>query len=207
MAYSSPAAEQGTLQTDADTTLHILKARGLTAVIAESCTAGSVASVLAERPDAGAVLEGGFVVYSKRQKTMALGVDPDLLQKEGAVSEEVVRQMASGALAHSHADIALSISGVLGPVRDEDDNPVGLVCFCAIHRDGHMRVLRKMWEMVDRDALCRLAVQEALRLLVAFAESLPAEIRATSDADGIEDPMTARAPFTGHVAPWRPSPH
>jgi len=205
MTYPSSPPDGGTSKKDAATTLRILKARGLRVVTAESCTAGMIAAALAEAPDAGEVLEGAFVAYSKRQKTMALGVDADLLEKKGAVSEEVVRQLALGALAHSHADIALSVSGVLGPERDEDGNPVGLVCFCMTHRDGHMRVLRKTWDAEERDALSRRAVQEALRLLASFVESLPALARAPKDEDSDGDPLSAPAPFTGHVAPWRPS--
>jgi nicotinamide-nucleotide amidase len=100
---------------------------GRTVVTAESCTAGRLASQLAGQNGAGKVLHGGFVVYTKPQKTAALGVPPDLLAAQSAVAGPVAESMARGALARSPADVALAITGVAGPEPDEDGNPVGLV--------------------------------------------------------------------------------
>ena len=108
--------------------------RGLTIATAESCTGGLLAAVLSEAPGAGEQLHGGFVVYTKDQKTVALGIRRTLLDRESAVSEAVARAMAEGALLRSIADISASITGVAGPAPDEDNNPVGLVHLAAACR-------------------------------------------------------------------------
>lgn len=95
------------------------KRAGLRVVTAESCTGGLIALVLSEAPGAAEHLEGGFVVYTPTQKCAALKIDPVLLDKHGAVSAEVAKAMALGALANSDADIALSVTGVAGPDPDE----------------------------------------------------------------------------------------
>jgi len=101
---------------------------GLTIVTAESCTAGALASLLAATPGAGSVLHGGFVSYSKDFKTRCLGVPAGLIAEQTAVSGDVAIAMARCALQRSPgADIAVAITGVLGPEPDEDGNPVGLV--------------------------------------------------------------------------------
>ena len=115
----------------------------LTLITAESCTAGLIAAALSNGEGASGVLHGGFVVYTKTQKTKALNVSAALLKREGSVSEKVVRAMAAGALRRSSADIALAVSGVLGPAPDEDGNPIGLVWFCCACRGGKTRVVKK----------------------------------------------------------------
>ena len=100
---------------------------GLTLATAESCTAGALATLLANAPGAGETFHGGFVVYTKLNKTRALGVDASLIAEYSAVSPEVAKAMARGALKRSPADLAVSITGVAGPEPDEDGNPVGLV--------------------------------------------------------------------------------
>jgi nicotinamide-nucleotide amidase len=119
-----------------------LKDAGLSIVTAESCTAGMVAAVLSRADGAGDVLHGGFVTYTKAHKTMALGVSQQVLKEQGAVNEEVVRQLAAGALTSSPASLSLAVSGVLGPEQDEDGNPVGLVYFCC-QRSGAQPVVVK----------------------------------------------------------------
>ena len=110
-------------------------ASNLTLITAESCTAGALASLIAQVPDAGKVLHGGFVVYTKTNKTAALGVPAHLLATKTAVSKEVAEAMAAGALQRSPADIAISITGVAGPEPDEDGNEVGLVFVSVAVRD------------------------------------------------------------------------
>ena len=105
-----------------------------TIVTAESCTAGLLAAVLAEAPGAAQHLHGGFVTYTKDQKSIALGVPRALLERESAVSEKVARAMAEGALGRSVASMSVSITGVAGPEPDEDGNPVGLVHIAAARR-------------------------------------------------------------------------
>jgi nicotinamide-nucleotide amidase len=100
---------------------------GVSLATAESCTAGALATLLANTPGAGDSFHGGFVVYSKAHKSRALGVDAALIAEHSAVSPEVAKAMARGALERSPADFAVSITGVAGPEPDEDGNPVGLV--------------------------------------------------------------------------------
>src|SRR5476649_1041900 len=93
----------------------LCRERGLTIATAESCTGGLVAGLLTEIPGSSAVVERGFVIYSNEAKAELLGVPKPTLAAFGAVSEETARAMAQGAIAHSHADFAVAITGVAGP--------------------------------------------------------------------------------------------
>jgi nicotinamide-nucleotide amidase len=139
--------------------------KNLTLVTAESCTGGLLAAVLSEAPGAGERLQGGFVVYTKEHKTIALGVPRDLLERESAVSEPVVRALAAGALSHSIADISVSITGVAGPAPDEDGNPVGLAHFAAARRGFTTLHVRRDFGNIGRGAVRYQAVMEALALI------------------------------------------
>jgi nicotinamide-nucleotide amidase len=103
--------------------------QGLTLATAESCTGGWVAKVVTDIPGSSAWFDRGFVTYSNQAKEELLGVSPTSLDTQGAVSEVVVREMALGALARSHARIALAVSGIAGPDGGSDDKPVGSVWF------------------------------------------------------------------------------
>ena len=90
--------------------------RGSKIVSAESCTAGLLAACLTEMPGSSAFFEQGYITYSNRSKISALGVNKKTLEKHGAVSEEVAKQMAEGALNRSRGTIAISITGIAGQV-------------------------------------------------------------------------------------------
>jgi nicotinamide-nucleotide amidase len=156
----SPALKQR-----AQNILEALKASQLSIVTAESCTAGTVAAILSRADGAGDLLHGGFVTYTKEQKTKALGVSAQLLEEHGAVNEAVVRQLATGALQRSPANISLAVSGVLGPEEDEDGNPVGLVYFCAMAKDGAGQIAREDWGKQSPEQLLRLAIHRAFDLI------------------------------------------
>ncbi len=145
--------------------LDALKARGLKAVSAESCTGGLIATVLTEAPGAAEHFEGGFVVYTPEQKQSALNVPSFLIEKYGTVSAEVAVAMAEGALAGSSADIAVAVTGVAGPDPDEKGKPVGLVYFGCASR-GEPSFHRKQ-EFGDhgRSAIRYAAAEEALGIL------------------------------------------
>lgn len=96
---------------------------------AESCTGGLIAATCTDLPGSSAWFERGFVSYSNASKTELLGVDPALIEHFGAVSEEVVRAMAQGALAHSSGHIAVAVTGVAGPSGGTSAKPVGTVWF------------------------------------------------------------------------------
>jgi nicotinamide-nucleotide amidase len=114
----------------------LLAAQGLVVVTAESCTAGGVAYAITQVPGSSAWFDRGMIVYSNEAKQRMLGVPPTYLRDFGAVSEPVARAMAIGALQHSSAQVALSVTGIAGPDGGSADKPVGTVCFCwAMHRE------------------------------------------------------------------------
>jgi len=133
-------------------------------VTAESCTGGLVAGALTSIPGSSAVLERGFVSYSNDAKIDLLGVLPETLTKHGAVSAETAEAMAEGALAYSHADKALSITGIAGPGGGTPGKPVGLVYFGVASKDGALFHVRRDFKG-DRDAVRDQAICEGLTLL------------------------------------------
>ena len=146
--------------------LELAGRRGLTIVTAESCTSGLLAATLSEAPGASERLHGGFVTYTKANKTAALGVPAALLKAKGAVCPEVAVAMAEGALARSPAQLAAAITGVAGPAKDEDGNPLGLVCI-AVAREGYRSsVVEQKFGDIGRDAVRKQAIAEALSQLI-----------------------------------------
>lgn len=130
---------------------------GLRVATAESCTGGLVAAALTDVAGSSDVFERGFVTYSNAAKVELLGVSPETLAAHGAVSEEVAREMAEGAIAHSAADLAVSITGIAGPGASEF-KPEGRVCFGLAHKGRETRV-----ETVEFGALGRAKVRAAAR--------------------------------------------
>lgn len=116
-----------TVYKDATAILELAQARKLRITTAESCTGGLVAAMLTEIPGSSDVFERGFITYSNQAKVEMLGVDASLIEAHGAVSEVVARAMAVGALAHSHAELSVSITGIAGPGGGSLEKPVGTV--------------------------------------------------------------------------------
>ena len=141
------------------------KACACTIATAESCTAGLLAAVLAEAPGAGTQLKGGFITYTKDQKIIALGISRELLDRESAVSKVVAIAMAEGALAHSVADLSVSVTGVAGPGPDEDGNPVGLVHIATARRKGTMLHQEHRFAGPGRASVLCETIAAALELL------------------------------------------
>lgn len=108
-----------------------LRSRQMIMTSAESCTGGLLAGLMTEIPGSSDVFERGFVTYSNDAKSEMLGVSGRLLDEHGAVSAEVAIAMVEGALAHSLAQVAVSITGVAGPGGGSDLKPVGLVYLAA----------------------------------------------------------------------------
>jgi len=113
-----------------------LQANHLVLITAESCTAGLIASRLADVSGAGAVLEGAFVVYSPQAKHKHLGVKPATIQTHGLTSEAVALQMARGALARSDANVAIANTGIADDHSDDPDLEPGTQCFAWVFRTG-----------------------------------------------------------------------
>jgi nicotinamide-nucleotide amidase len=114
----------------------VLVARGWTLAAAESCTGGLVGEILTARGGASNFFLGSAVTYSNGAKSALLGVDPELVRARGAVSREVARAMAEGALDRLGADIALGITGIAGPGGATEEKPVGLVHYAVATRAG-----------------------------------------------------------------------
>jgi len=96
---------------------------------AESCTGGLIAAACTDLAGSSAWFDRGFVTYSNAAKSELLGVQAELIEQQGAVSEAVVRAMAAGALAHSDAQVSIAVTGVAGPTGGSFDKPVGTVWF------------------------------------------------------------------------------
>jgi nicotinamide-nucleotide amidase len=151
------------------------KRRKLKIAAAESCTGGLVAAALTEVPGSSAVLDRSFVTYSDAAKTDMLGVAKALLDSKGAVSEDVARAMASGAIAHSAADLAVAITGIAGPDGGSAEKPIGLVHFAVLRRNGKTRHIARRFPDNGRSSIRLAATAEALRLLTALAQSAQTE--------------------------------
>jgi nicotinamide-nucleotide amidase len=141
--------------------------RKLKLAAAESCTGGWIAKVVTDIAGSSDWFERGFVTYSNAAKQEMLGVRAETLAAHGAVSEPVVREMVAGALAHSHADLALSVSGIAGPGGGAPEKPVGSVWF-AWQRRGAEAVAVCHHFAGDREAVRRQAVLVALRGILAL---------------------------------------
>lgn len=151
----------------ADAVIRQAKSCKLTIATAESCTAGAIAHVLSQVKGAGEHFHGGFVTYTKDMKTQVLGVPAELLARKSAVCAEVAQAMAQGALRHSPADVALAITGVLGPDPDEDGNPVGLVYVAAARRGADTAFVKELnLGKIDPADIMQQGMDEALRLLL-----------------------------------------
>jgi len=146
-----------------------LKARQLMLATAESCTGGWIAEAVTMVPGSSDWFERGFVTYTYISKREMLGVREATLDKHGAVSEEVVRQMVAGALARSHAQVAVAVSGVAGPSGGTPDKPVGTVCFAWGMKDGNPRSETKRFPG-DREGVRRASVEHALKGVLALLE-------------------------------------
>lgn len=139
-----------------------LRQRGLMIATAESCTGGWVAQAVTMVPGSSDWFERGFVTYTYISKREMLGVSGDTLGREGAVSEQVVREMADGAILRSRAQVAVAVSGIAGPGGGTLDKPVGTVCFAWRIRDGAGEVATHKFPG-DRDTVRRQAVVCALK--------------------------------------------
>ena len=107
----------------------VLRARAMRIATAESCTGGMIAAAITSIAGSSEWFERGFVTYSNDAKCELLGVPRDVLETAGAVSEAAARAMADGALARSHADCTISVTGIAGPGGGSAAKPVGMVCF------------------------------------------------------------------------------
>ena len=141
-----------------------LLARGWMLATAESCTGGLIAAACTDLAGSSQWFERGFVTYSNAAKTEMLGVPAALIDAHGAVSEPVARAMAAGAVAQSHAQVAVAVTGVAGPTGGSADKPVGTVWF-GWSADGVVTTEMQRFAG-DRAAVRRATLAHALRGVV-----------------------------------------
>ena len=141
---------------------HTLKRQGLMLATAESCTGGWVAQVITSVAGSSEWFERGFVAYTNLAKREMLGVSTTILSRYGAVSEQTARAMAEGALTHSHAQVALAITGIAGPSGGTPEKPVGTVCFAWAGKKRDTNSAKHLFTG-DRESVRRQSVAMALQ--------------------------------------------
>jgi nicotinamide-nucleotide amidase len=149
----------------------LLRSKNKTMATAESCTGGYIAHLITAIPGASNVYKGSIISYDNEIKISALQVSPATLQKVGAVSEEVVKEMAAGVMARLNTDYALAVSGIMGPDGGTPEKPVGTVWVAA--GDRNRLVTQKFHFRFDRDRNIEMTATQALNLLRKFIVENP----------------------------------
>lgn len=144
------------------------EAKGVRIATAESCTGGLIAAACTSVSGSSHWFDRGFVTYTESSKEELIEVAPETIASKGVVSEEVARQMALGALRHSHATLAVATTGIAGPTGAEPGKPVGTVCFGFAFRLGEKFCAESATEHFegDRSAVREAAVLFALKTLL-----------------------------------------
>lgn len=145
--------------------------RGLTLGVAESCTGGSLAAAITDRPGVSSFFLGGVVSYANEVKAAILGVPVAVLEEHGAVSEPTARAMAEGVRARLGVDVAVSITGVAGPGGGSPEKPVGLV-YISLSASKGTKLRRDIWPG-SRAQIRAAAVLAALGMILESAEAEP----------------------------------
>src|SRR5207244_2797047 len=149
----------------------LLTTRKQTVSTAESCTGGYVAHLITSIAGSSNYFHGSVVAYDNEMKRNVLGVDPDILTSDGAVSEETVKSMIKGAIGTMKTDFAIATSGIMGPGGGSDEKPVGTVWIAA--GDAHEIIARKLWFRFDRQRNIELTAINVLNLLRIFILTRP----------------------------------
>lgn len=145
-----------------------LQDKGWMIATAESCTGGMIAAAMTDLTGSSALFDRGFVTYSNEAKMELLGVSRETLATYGAVSAEVAGEMVTGALLNSHADLAVSVTGIAGPGGGTMDKPVGLVYIATAIKGGEPHVSKNIFAG-ERADVRRQSVETALRQLEKLA--------------------------------------
>lgn len=144
-----------------------LEVKNLMLATAESCTGGQVAEIITSVSGSASWFERGFVTYSNIAKQEMLGVNPETIKKYGAVSEATAKEMAEGAILHSHAQISLAVTGVAGPTGGTKQKPVGTICFAWAGKNIPTKTSIQHFHG-DRASIRSQATQFALENLLNF---------------------------------------
>jgi len=145
------------------------RAHGLKIATAESCTGGLVAGALTDIAGSSEVVERGFIPYSNAAKVEMLGVEEATIAAHGAVSQATAEAMAIGAIRRSAADLAVAVTGIVGPGGGSAEKPVGLVHFSAASRDGRHEHREQRFGGIGRAEVRRRSVLVALEMLEKLA--------------------------------------
>lgn len=148
----------------ADRFLKACARRKIMAATAESCTGGMIAAALTDIAGSSSVVDRGFVTYSNEAKMEMIGVTAATLDAHGAISSQTAREMAAGALARSHAGIALSVTGIAGPDGGSAEKPAGLVWFGLALKGKPAITEKRLFENRGRDFIRRETVRHALEM-------------------------------------------
>lgn len=149
-----------------------LKSRGWMMATAESCTGGMIATAITDRAGSSSVFDRGFITYSNESKEELLGVPPEILRNEGAVSRQCAAAMVQGCLDRSRADLAVAVTGIAGPGGATADKPVGLV-YIGWGRRGGLTGMAEHHFSGDRAAIRQQTVSAALQHLIDFMKVHP----------------------------------
>lgn len=152
--------------TKAEELLAAARATGDRIATAESCTGGMIGAAITDVAGSSDIFDRGFITYSNAAKTAMLGVDPWLIEAHGAVSEEVARAMAEGALDRAHASLAVAVTGIAGPGGSER-KPEGRVCFALAATGRRTRTETVEFGAIGRAKVRLATVDHALGLLIA----------------------------------------
>lgn len=148
---------------------NLLRQKGLTVSLAESCTGGLVGHLLTQVPGSSDYLMGGVIAYSNAAKEQILRVKKQTLDQFGAVSEETAIEMAQGAMELFHTDFAIAVTGIAGPASDYSEKPVGLT-WIALRSEETTQAESHLWQG-DRAENKAQSAEAALQLLLAILDS------------------------------------
>lgn len=148
----------------------LLTKKNMRLVTAESCTGGMIASAVTDRSGSSAIFERGFVTYSNEAKIEDLGVKSETIETHGAVAIETAREMVTGALKNSHADVAVAVTGIAGPNGGTDEKPVGLV-YIAVALQNLEPIVTKNNFDGDRESIRQQTLEKALEQLIDMLDN------------------------------------
>jgi len=149
----------------AEALIRLCTTKGIKIATAESCTGGLISALLTEISGSSAVVDRAFVTYSNEAKAEMIGVPMALIDSHGAVSPQVARAMATGALQHSKADLSVAVTGIAGPTGGSTETPVGLVQFARARPGAEPELFEKRFDDKGRASIRRAALEFALTLL------------------------------------------
>ena len=152
-----------------------LAQQGLLLATAESCTGGLLGQTITSIAGSSSWYDRGFITYATGSKHEMLGVSNSTLEQYGAVSEQTASEMAAGVITHSHAQVAVSITGIAGPDGGTAEKPVGMICFAWMMKDG-LACAETRYFTGYREEIRRRSVAEALQGVIDLLHCVPRQV-------------------------------